>query len=233
VRFRAVLFDAGETLVHPVPSFAEAFVRIVGAAGHRCEPDDVVAASAIVLDRFSEAAAHDERWTTSPERSRRFWTEIYERMLADLGLPARDGLRDTLYRGFTDLANYGVFDDVLPTLEALGATGRTLGVVSNYEPWLEDLLAAEGVADLLPIRAISGIEGIEKPDPRIFELALERAGVRARDAAYVGDNPEFDVAPPETLGMFAILIDRRDRHPDHPGPRVGDLRDLVALLEAA
>jgi putative hydrolase of the HAD superfamily len=228
-----VLFDAGETLVHPVPSFPEVFVRIVGEAGHRCRPDDVVAASAVVLERFSEAAARDERWTTSAERSRRFWTDIYERMLVDLGLPARDGLRDTLYRGFTDLRNYGLFDDVVPALEALGGTGRTLGVVSNYEPWLEDLLVAEGVSDLLPIRAISGIEGIEKPDPRLFELALDRAGVDARDAAYVGDNPEFDVDPPQALGMFAVLIDRRDRHPDHAGPRVADLRDLPALLAAA
>jgi putative hydrolase of the HAD superfamily len=233
VRFRAVLFDAGETLVHPVPSFPEVFVRIVAASGHRCEPDDVVAASAIVLERFSEAAARDERWTTSPERSRRFWTDIYERMLEALALPAHDGLRDTLYRGFTDLANYGVFDDVAPTLGALAATGRTLGVVSNYEPWLEDLLAAEGVADLLPIRAISGIEGIEKPDPRLYELALERAEVDARDAVYVGDNPEFDVDPPTALGMYAVLIDRRERHPDHPGPRVTDLRELTPLLAAA
>jgi putative hydrolase of the HAD superfamily len=228
-----VLFDAGETLVHPVPSFPEVFVRIVGEAGHRCHPDDVVAASVVVLERFSEAAARDERWTTSPERSQRFWTDIYERMLVDLGLPARDGLRDTLYRGFTDLRNYGLFDDVVPALEALGATGPSLGVVSNYEPWLEDLLVAEGVADLLPIRAISGIEGIEKPDPALFELALERAGVEAHEAAYVGDNPEFDVDPPQALGMFAVLIDRGDRHPHHPGPRVTDLRDLSALLAAA
>jgi putative hydrolase of the HAD superfamily len=228
-----VLFDAGETLVHPVPSFPEVFVRIVAEAGHRCEPEAVIAASAVVLERFSEAAARDERWTTSPERSRRFWTEIYERMIVDLGLPSRDGLRDRLYRGFTDLANYGVFDDVVPALDALSTTGTTLGVVSNYEPWLEDLLASEGVADLLPVRAISGIEGIEKPDPRLFELALARAGVDASEAVYVGDNPEFDVDPPEALGMFAVLVDRRDRHPEHPGPRVSDLRDLPALLEVA
>lgn len=228
-----MLFDAGETLVHPVPSFPEVFVRIVAGAGHRCEPDDVVAASAIVLERFSEAAARDERWTTSADRSRRFWTGIYARMLEDLGLPPGDGLRDLLYRGFTDLANYGVFDDVVPTLEALSATGPTLGVVSNYEPWLEDLLVAEGVADLLPVRAISGIEGIEKPDPRLYELALERAGVEARDAVYVGDNPEFDVDPPASLGMYTVLIDRRDRHPDHAGPRVSDLRDVLPMLAAA
>lgn len=227
-----MLFDAGETLVHPVPSFPEVFARIVADAGHRCEPDDVVAASAIVMERFSEAAARDERWTTSLDGSRRFWTGVYERMLWDLGLPTGDGLRESLYRGFTDLRNYGLFDDVVPALEGLALTGRSLGVVSNYEPWLEDLLVSEGVADLLPVRVISGIEGIEKPDPRIYELALERTEVQAHEAVYVGDNPEFDVDPPAALGMFTVLIDRRDRHPDHAGARVTDLRDLVPLLDA-
>jgi FMN phosphatase YigB (HAD superfamily) len=80
---------------------------------------------------------------------------------------------------------------------------------------------------------ISGIEGIEKPDERIYRLALERARVDATDAAYVGDNPEFDVDPPAALGMFPVLVDRRDRFPDHLGARVRDLRDLPAILEAA
>jgi FMN phosphatase YigB (HAD superfamily) len=80
---------------------------------------------------------------------------------------------------------------------------------------------------------ISGLDGIEKPDPRIYELALARAGVTAGEAAFVGDNPEFDVDPPAALGMFPVLIDRRERHPQHDGARVTDLRALPAVLEAA
>ena len=94
---------------------------------------------------------------------------------------------------------------------------------------------ASGVHDLVetfPVRVISGIEGIEKPDERIYRLALERAGVEAGESVYVGDNPEFDVDPPSVLGMFAVLVDRRGRFPDHRGARVTDLRDLPALLEA-
>jgi FMN phosphatase YigB (HAD superfamily) len=80
---------------------------------------------------------------------------------------------------------------------------------------------------------ISGIEGIEKPDERIYRLALDRASVDATDAAYVGDNPEFDVDPPAALGMFPVLVDRRDRFPDHAGARVRDLRELPAILGTA
>jgi FMN phosphatase YigB (HAD superfamily) len=233
VRFRAVLFDAGETLVHPSPSFPRLFCDVLAAEGHVREPDDVVRASRAVFERFSEAARDREPWTTSPERSARFWGEVYERMLATLDLPAADGLREALYRTFTDLRNYALFDDVLPALDALGPTGAVLGVVSNYEAWLEDLLTVLGVRERLPIRVISGVVGVEKPDPRIWELALDAAGVGAADAAYVGDNPEFDVWPAAALGMTPVLIDRRQRFPSHEGLRIDDLRDLPRVLETA
>ncbi len=227
------MFDVGETLVHPVPSFPELFARIVGEAGHRRDADDVVAASAAVRRRFSEASRDGVLWTLTPESSRAFWLEVYELMLESLDLPAADGLRERLYSGFTDLTNYDLFDDVSATLDDLVGTGVTLGIVSNFESWLEDLLGMLGVRDRFPVRVISGLEGLEKPDPRIYRLALQRAEAAAHATAFVGDNPEFDVAPPAALGMFPVLIDRRERHPDHAGVRITDLRDLLGVLEAA
>jgi FMN phosphatase YigB (HAD superfamily) len=232
VRYRAVLFDAGETLVHPAPSFPQLFSSILHQGGYERGPDDVAAASKVVTERFSEAARNDELWTTSPERSRAFWLDVYDSMLAALDVPGGNGMRESLYRGFTDIGNYTLFDDVRPTLASLDPDA-ILGVVSNFEPWLVDLLQALDIADQLPVRAISGIEGVEKPDARLYEIALERAGVDASATVFVGDNPEFDFSPPAALGMFPVLIDRRRRHPDHPGPRIEDLGDLAELLESS
>ena len=233
MRFRAVLFDAGETLVHPAPSFPELFARIVHDAGHDRDPDDVLAASAAVRRRFSEASREGLLWTLTPESSRTFWLGVYEQMLRSLDLPSADGLRDTLYEGFTDIGNYALFDDVTETLDALDATGVTLGIVSNFETWLDELLTALGVRERFPVRVISGLDGLEKPDPRIYRLALARVGATAGEVAFVGDNPEFDIDPPAALGMFPVLIDRRERHPQHDGSRVTDLRALPDVLEAA
>jgi putative hydrolase of the HAD superfamily len=231
VRYRAVFFDAGETLVHPSPSFPELFARIVELEGHTVLPDDVVRASRAVTQRFSQASLSEERWTTSPERSRAFWISVYELMLGELDLPAADGLRELLYEAFTDRTNYVLFDDVPAVLDRLSAEGRVIGLISNYEAWLDDLLADLGVRDAFAIRVISGIEGVEKPDPRIYRLALDRAGMPASDVAYVGDSPEFDVDPPAALGMFPVLIDRRDRYPDHAGARITDLGQLAGVLD--
>jgi putative hydrolase of the HAD superfamily len=227
---RAVLFDAGETLVHPAPSFPELFTEVLAAAGHDRDPQQVIDASRSVFHRFSEAARDNELWTTSPERSERFWLSVYARMLDELGLDGDTGLRDTLYATFTDPASYALFDDVEVTLEALASAALMLGIVSNFEAWLEDLLQSLGVRDAFAVRVISGIEGVEKPDPEIFRRALERLDVDPAEVLYVGDNPEFDVAPAAAVGMTPVLIDRRGRFPDETCIRIADLRQLAALI---
>jgi putative hydrolase of the HAD superfamily len=230
VRFRAVFFDAGETLVHPSPSFPGLFLAVLAEHGHERDLVDVTAAARTVGRRFSEAARDQDRWTLTPERSRRFWMGVYEQMLGSLDLPARDGLREDLYRAFTDLGNYAVFDDVREVLDGLTASGIILGIVSNFESWLGDLLLALDVRDRFRVIVISGVEGIEKPDPAIYRLALERADVPATQSAFVGDSPIFDIEPARALGLTPVLIDRRGLHPGHAGHRIEDLRELPGLL---
>ncbi len=227
---RAVFFDAGETLVHPHPSFPELFATIVGREGQPRAHEDVRRAAHAVLDGFSRAASERVLWTINPEASRAFWLSIYERMLTALELPVDGGLAEALYRGFTDRANYVLFDDVVPSLDALATAGLVLGVVSNFEGWLDLLLEDLGVRDRFAVRVISGVEGVEKPNPRIYELALERSGFPPHEVAFVGDNPEFDVDPPTALGMYAVLIDRRGRHEGFAGTRITDLRALPEVL---
>jgi len=229
MRWAAVFFDAGETLVHPHPSFPDLFAKILVREGHEVSPDAIRDRIHVVSDRFREAARTNELWTTSPERSRRFWHEVYAIFLQDIGI-VDAALADTCYREFTDLANYTLFDDVIPALKLLEESDLTLGVISNFEEWLERLLEQLGVRSYFSVRVISGVEGLEKPDPRIFQLAMERAGVQPGRSVYVGDNPEFDVDPALAVGMFPVLIDRRDRFPDAPGIRIASLEELPDVL---
>jgi putative hydrolase of the HAD superfamily len=229
MRYAAVFFDAGETLVHPHPTFPDLFATILRREGHDVDAATIHERIHVVYDRFRTAAETNELWTTSLAKSRRFWHDVYTIFLRDLGIedPA---LVDTVYREFTDLANYSLFEDVPPVLECLRGAGLVLGVVSNFEEWLERLLERLGVGEFFGVRVISGVEGLEKPDPRIFELAMERAGVGPADSVYVGDNPEFDVDPALALGMFPVLIDRRGRYPDATGARITSMADLPAVL---
>ena len=122
MRFRAVFFDAGETLVHPAPSFPELFARIVTREGYPRDPVAISDGLSMVSDEFRRASHEQALWTTSPERSRRFWLGVYDRFLEVLDLPRNDGLADTLYAAFTDRANYASFDDARPALVELRAS---------------------------------------------------------------------------------------------------------------
>src|SRR5438105_29903 len=127
MRFRAVLFDAGETLVHPEPSFHQLFCIVLSKAGFELTQDAVAEASGRVMESFREAAEARSLWTIGREESRAFWTSVYAPMLRELELPDGDGLTDRLFAAFTDRSNYALFPDVIPCLEELSSEGVTLG----------------------------------------------------------------------------------------------------------
>lgn len=231
---RAVFFDAGETLLAPDPSFAELFAKVVEAEGVALDVtrvSEVVSASA---EFFTELFRSEEGrlWSTSPDRSRTLWDSVYRHFLKQLGVPEEEHERlvDTLYARFSDVRSYRLHDDARPALDALAASGVKLGLISNFEAWLDDLLAHLGVRDAFDVIVISGREGLEKPDPRIFEVALERAGVTAGESVYVGDHPLFDVEGAAAVGMRPVLIDRRGHHDDVDAIRLRSLEDLPAAI---
>jgi putative hydrolase of the HAD superfamily len=227
---RAVFFDAGETLVHPHPSFPELLTSALREEGHSVDEAVVRERLWVVSDRFLRASTENELWSTSAERSRAFWSSIYESFLGELGIEWTERLAEHLYATFTDLSNYRLFPDALGALGALDERGVQLGLVSNFEEWLELLLEKLDLLRFFDVRVISGIEGVEKPDPKIFRLALDRAGVEAGESVYVGDNVHFDVEPAAEVGMRPVLIDRRGRYPDHEGVRITSLSELPEVL---
>jgi putative hydrolase of the HAD superfamily len=222
-----VLFDAGDTLLAPAPSFKGRFVAV--AAEHGLSLEEAVVDAAVA------AAARAVQWPsdwTDPATQRSFWVGFYRHALAGVGHQG-DGieLAEALHRSFSDPAGYKLFDDARPALDALAGRGIKLGVVSNFEPWLEDVLALEGVDHLFVAVAISGKLGVAKPDPEIFRAALQEAGAVAEASVHVGDQPAMDVAGARKVGITPVLIDRFARHPDPDGAhRVTSLTELVELL---
>lgn len=231
---RGVFFDVGDTLLAPHPSFLELFALVLGEYGHTVTTDAVEESLQAVGRSVSEVIGKstDQRWSTSREKSRAFWSRLYGAMLEHLGVPDPEGaLFEALYGRFTSYESYRLFPDVLPALEACRGAGLTLAVVSNFEEWLEGMLVEFRVAPFFTCLVISGKEGVEKPDPAIFRLALERTGLDPAEVAFIGDHPELDVAAANELGMTGVLVDRWDRYGDFAGPRVRDLLGLLPLLD--
>jgi putative hydrolase of the HAD superfamily len=220
-----VLFDAVDTLLAPAPSFQGRFVAV--AAEHGVSVEEAAADAAIA--EAAREAAWPEDWT-DPATQRAFWLGFYREVLGSLGHP-REELAEALFQAFSDPAAYRLFDDVRPALDELAGRGITLGLVSNFEPWLDEVLALQGIAGRFAAVAVSGNLGVAKPDPRIFKAALDQAGADPEATVHVGDQPLNDVAGARAAGITPVLIDRFGRHPDAGGAhRVEDLGGLLELV---
>lgn len=230
----AVLFDAGETLLHPEPSWSDLCISILHERGHEhVTLDEMRRAWVVNGDLFVKAANEGNLFSTSTESSREFWMTLYTKLIAEIGLDD-DGAAEEMYRTFSDPKSYGLFEDAVPVLDELASRGIRLGLISNFESWLRTLLDHLAVSDRFEVLAISGDLGWEKPDHRIFRWALDEMHLAPERSMYVGDNPHFDPVPAIELGMHGVLLDRHGRwvNDDLGYPRVSSLTELPALIEA-
>lgn len=97
---------------------------------------------------------------------------------------------------------YGQAKECLRALK----TRYHLGIIANQPLGTRERLRAFSILDELDLVLSSAEEGLSKPDPRFFELALERAGCPAYQAAMVGDRLDNDMAPAKSLGMKTVWV---------------------------
>jgi HAD superfamily hydrolase (TIGR01509 family) len=125
-----------------------------------------------------------------------------------------------------------VLDDTKTTLAALRARGFRLVVVSNANGTLHRAFARLGLTGTVDAVFDSCDEGVEKPDPRFFQLALERVGARAATTIHVGDLFHVDVVGARAAGIEPVLLDVADLYQDADCTRIRTLSALVDLLPA-
>jgi len=101
-----------------------------------------------------------------------------------------------------------LFDDVISALELLKQRHLILGLISNLDRDIMPFCQELGIASYLDVVVTSKEVDSEKPHPPIFLAALERAGVEASEAVYVGDQYNIDIVGAWGVGMKAVLIDR-------------------------
>jgi putative hydrolase of the HAD superfamily len=151
------------------------------------------------------------------------------------------GLRLDLCRVFTrwrELQDatkdyWRAFDFAPAVLERLKNRGCGLGIISNWDPSARSILTRQGLAEYFQPIIISSEVGIEKPDERIFRLALEKAGVPASRCLYVGDNYYDDAIGAMKVGMPSVIVNRFERKgigeiDGHP--IIQDIREIERYL---
>jgi putative hydrolase of the HAD superfamily len=218
---RAVVFDVDFTLARPGPELGPEGYRAVGARyGLELDPsryEEARRQALDVLERHPELD-HDEE----------IWVLFTQRIIEGMG-----GRGDTygpaveLTRAWEDAHRFELYEDAVPTLQALRMAGLKLGLLSNTARDLDVFVAHHG----LDVDAVltSLVHGKTKPHDSIFRRLLELLDVRPEEALMVGDTLEDDVEGARAVGMQAVLLDRAGRYPVSPGR----IEDLTALREIA
>jgi len=201
-RYRTVFLDAGGVLVNPNWTRAsEALAR----HGVHLTAEALAAAEPAVKRRLD--VPRTVIGTTDEQRGFLF----FDLILAGVGVtrsPATDAALAEL-KAFHDVENTWdvVPAEVVPVLRRLRAAGLQTVVVSNSNGRLAHLFDRLGLSPLLDCVVDSAVEGVEKPDPRLFQIARDRSGADSRATIHCGDLYEIDVVGARAAGLPAVLLD--------------------------
>jgi HAD superfamily hydrolase (TIGR01509 family) len=222
---RALLLDAGGVLVRP--SFARV-AEALRARGVAADPGALAAAeprAKKALDRPPSPG-----FATDAERG---W-HYFNLVLDQAGIPRSEATDAALLDLKAWHDRHCLWEDVpegvRPSLERFRAAGLRLAVVSNSNGTLRRLLDRLGLTPAFAVILDSAVEGVEKPDPRLFRLALERMGEEAGTALHVGDIYHVDVVGARAAGVRPILLDEAGLYPEADCPRVRSLAELAGHL---
>ncbi|HSH37599.1 MAG TPA: HAD-IA family hydrolase [Chthoniobacterales bacterium] len=215
---RAIFFDAAGTLFH-LPKGVGYHYAVAGRhVGLNLELGAVDRAFAAAWKQMPR------RETTRVPREdddKGWWRELVDRVIDEVA-PAtheldRDAFFEAAYGHFAEAGVWELFSDVFETLEVLRPRYR-LAVISNFDGRLRMIVEQLGISKFFEHLVISSEVGADKPDPFIFQRALELLGVAANEALHVGDDPTGDWEGAASAGLRVFRLDR---------PR-NSLRDLVA-----
>jgi HAD superfamily hydrolase (TIGR01509 family) len=225
VPIQTVFLDAGGVLVNPN------WQRV----------SDVLAQHGVTASSAALAAAEPRakkrldtgetiRATNDQQRG---WT-YFNLVLTEAGVPLSDATAAALAELYTYHQTHNLWetvpDEVRPALAALRSRGFRLVVLSNANGTLHRAFDRLGLTAAFDVIFDSHNEGVEKPDPRFFQIALERSGAVAETTMHVGDLYHVDVAGARAAGLTPALVDVGGLYTECDCLRVRSLSELVEAI---
>jgi HAD superfamily hydrolase (TIGR01493 family) len=195
---QGVLFDYSGTLFHlePGPEWLADDPR-------RDELFALLTASTRSAEHLPPDLADDwARRDLDPETHR----SVYLAALTTSDIPVEPRVAELLYARMTDPASWQPYPDTVPALRRLRDAGVRVAVVSNIAWDIREVFDRHGAADLVDEIVLSYVEGVMKPDEKIFTVACQRLGVEPERTLMVGDSEEADGGA-VTIGCDFALVE--------------------------
>ncbi len=230
-KIRAVLFDAGNTLIFPR---IDEIARDLTNLGYPAEVEDFYEADRIGKRKLDEWLwPLIERGEVPRNADYFYWTEYLRAVVERAGVPQEKqyDVGVQLSAGFSQATLWSrVFPETPGCLERLCREGFTLGVISNALGTIEEQLRRVNLADYFKFILDSHLVGVEKPHPEIFRMAVERCGCSASEAVFIGDLYSTDIGGATGAGLRGVLLDWIQAYPDAPWPRITSLLEFDSVL---
>lgn len=229
---KAIFFDAAGTLFTVNGSVGDIYARLARDHGKDVAVTD--------LERgFRRAFATAPPMAfpgASPEQiftlEKQWWKTLVRDVFAPLGaFPRFDAYFDALFTFFAQAEAWQLYPETLTTLATLRSRGFIVGVISNFDSRLFNILDGFGITQLFDPIVISTQAGAAKPEREIFTQALALARVEARESLHIGDSYDADIVGARTAGLTPVLVDRRA--PENKASdylTVNSLQDVLRLL---
>jgi HAD superfamily hydrolase (TIGR01662 family) len=233
---KAVFFDLDGTLRHSVPSGGEVFTDYVITLGLRVNEESRL--RALRWEHLYWASSEDLRDDLLAHSfdTEKFWIEYSRRRLIALGASpqfAREyASKASVHMGEFYKPESIIPEDVRRALPQLKEAGYILGVISNRDKPFQDVLQDHGISEFFDFSLAAGEINIFKPEPGVFEYALQRVNASPQETVYVGDNYYADVVGARRAGLQPILYDPFGVFPDPGCTIIKSFDELNSAIKA-
>ncbi|MGQ0809759.1 MAG: HAD-IA family hydrolase [Nitrospiraceae bacterium] len=235
-RVQVIFFDAAGTLFHVKGSVEEIYLRYAENYGVKRTDDSLVAVRAAFARAFREAPPPVFSATEAAEIKqceRLWWFDIVHHVFYRVGMFAGfDDFFEEIFGAFEGAQCWTLYPETVEVLKKLKEEGLELGIVSNFDSRLFQVLRSLGIRDFFDTITIASLAHAAKPAAEIFRVALRKHAVDPEEAVHVGDSVQDDVEGARNAGMTGVLIERESDKARPPIPIIHNLQELRPLLAA-
>ena len=230
----ALFLDVGGTLIRTRSGVGGVYAEVAHRHGLVLEHDaaTINARFLAAFQRAKQASLETGRlvYGRTEDEARAFWYTVVEQVFApwEGKTAVTRAVFEELYSVFARPDVWDIFPGTLPLLRAAKDIGLRLAAVSNWDARLDSLLESLGLAQHFDTIVGSYSVGAQKPDGRIFRVALTALGLEDSPGRvlHVGDTYDEDVVGAQRAGLKAVHLDRKNQFPDAPD-RIPSLRALA------
>ena len=234
-KIKAILFDLDGTLRHHLPTGDEVFLDYLKSQNMDFLHEDKIRAAKWEHYYFANSPEIKEDTVAFKDDRNAFWVNFSKRRLSALGLTlsqcAELAPNVSAHMGKHYKPEVIVPEDAPLILTKLKETGYTLGIVTNREEPVHEELKTLNLDPFFDFSLAGGEVGSFKPESRIFEHALERAGTSAEETMYIGDNYFADVVGSLRAGLLPVLYDPIRLFPEAECAVIQTFSQLPELLD--